>query len=92
MDEDVQSPSRADELEESSFQLETLLKVTQGPKQSMRSRFLGGGRDTGKGDRKVSPRGPMLKNAKSPKPPFRTLNRDMEVQNLQLANGGRPED
>ena len=95
MDDDIQSPSRADGLEESSFQLETLLKVTQTPRPSMRSRFLGGGnreRDVGKGDRKISPRGPTSKNTKSPKPPFRTLNRDVDVLNLNLANGGRPED
>ena len=72
-EEDIQSPARTGEIDESSFQLETLLKVTPAPKQTMRSRFLGGGSkekessSNSKSDRKASPRGPMLRTAKSPR-------------------------
>ena len=91
-DEGIQSPTRSGEIDESSFQLETLLKATPAPKTSMRSRFLGGGskekeHSNGKADRKVSPRGPVLRGAKSPKMQFKNMHRDMEVQSLQLANG-----
>jgi hypothetical protein len=91
-EDDVQSPTHSGEIDESSFQLETLLKVTPAPKQSMRSRFLGGGgrekeSSSSKSDRKASPRGPILRGAKSPKAQLRNLNPDLDVQSLQSANG-----
>jgi hypothetical protein len=90
VDEDIKSP-RSGDIDESSFQLETLLKATPAPKTSMRSRFLSGASKEKessfpKPDRRVSPRGP-LRNAKSPKPQTRGMTRDLEVQSLQLANG-----
>jgi len=93
VEEDPQSPTQPGDIDDRSFQLETLLKVSPAPKPSMRSRFLGGGSRekelsaTSKSDRKVSPRGPMLRGAKSPRTQFKTLNRDLEVQSLQFANG-----
>lgn len=96
-EEDPQSPTQPGDIDDRSFQLETLLKVSPAPKPSMRSRFLGGSSkekesySTSKSDRKVSPRGPMLRGAKSPRAPFKTLNRDLEVQSLQLANGRNDE-
>lgn len=91
-DEDLQSPTRSSDIDESSFQLETLLKTTTSPKQSMRSRFLGGGSkeresSNGKPERKVSPRGPGPRAAKGPKTQFREINQDLEIQSLRLANG-----
>jgi len=90
-DDDIRSPAQPGDIDESSFRLETLLKSTSAPKSSIRSRFLGGGSKekeymNGKQDRKISPRGPMLRGAKSPKTQFRNM-RDLEVQSLQLANG-----
>lgn len=90
-EDDAQSLTQSGDVDESSFRLETLLKSPPAPK-SMRSRFLGGGakeRDpfpNVKGDRKVSPRGPGLRAAKSPKTPFKTLNREFEVPPMQQAN------
>jgi hypothetical protein len=91
-DEDIRSPTRSGDIDESSFQLETLLKATPAPKTGMRARFLGGGNkdkdsSSGKQDRKVSPRGPMLRGSKSPKTQLRILNRELEVQSLQPSNG-----
>jgi len=91
-EDDVQSLSRSGDIDESSFQLETLLKATPAPKTSMRSRFLGGASKEKelpfpKPDRKVSPRGPMLRGAKSPKPQAKGMTRDLEAHSLQLANG-----
>lgn len=94
VDDDIQSP-RSGDIDENSFQLETLLKATPAPKTSMRSRFLGGSskeKDSvfPRPDRRVSPRGP-LRGTKSPKPQARGLARDLEVQSLQLANGREEE-
>jgi furry protein family len=75
-EEDGQSPSRSGGIDESSFQLETLLRQTPAPKSSMRTRFLGGGNKEkesphGKTDKKPSPR-THLRNAKGPKTQVRS--------------------
>jgi len=93
-DENSQSLPRSGEVDESSFQLETLLKSTAAPKQSMRTRFLGGGSKEkespyGKTDKKASPRGTTLRGTKGPK--TQVKNRELEGYPFDYGYGGNDE-